>query len=286
MEINGILLALAAMAGWGILDFLIAHNVRKTEPVKAIFWMRATASLILLGIILLFERNSITMPSISPWLLLLIAGIINTTAWISFSTGLKKGKATLLAPIANSWALVTILIGLFVLHEKLLFEQFVLIGVILSGIILASVENTLWKKEKIEITGGVSNALLAMVCWGVYFILLSVFIKELGLLISLCILYVISALLLGIYATIKRISLIKNVHRDLLFTGTLDSMAFLVEGACLIFIPAVIAAPIITASPVITVLLAQLVFKDRIRKHQILGIVLIIVGIGALTSLG
>ncbi len=129
---------LIAMLGWGISLFLIV------PASKALGWFLPVLMLKLFGLLFLLSYAMLSRQSLrinfqsSLLTLLFFIGFLDMVAFFGYSFGVEGTHASIVAPIAASFPLVTIMLARVFLKEKLVPNQiFGIVGVI-TGLILIS----------------------------------------------------------------------------------------------------------------------------------------------------
>ncbi len=276
----GVLFGIIAMIGWGIADFLAAVAVRKTSVFKTFVWSQ------IIGLVLFFIAFSLffnfSLPSLSSIVWLLFAGFLGVISYLAYYKGLQVGKVPVVVPIASSWAAITVILGLVILHEALTKTQ--TIGVILAviGTVLVSfrLRDLLGLKLK-NLSIGVSYAVIAMLGWGVYFVPMKMLISELGWFLPIFFAKVISIFYLLPYLKLskKDVSFPKNALILVLLIGFLETMAFISFGMGINSAYVSIVSPVAATFPVITITLARLFLKETIDFNQVIGIFSVLTGL-------
>lgn len=127
---------LLAMILWGISFFVIVPVSQEVGWFLPIFLYRLFAIIFLW--IYIFITPLTFKVSFQPSLLsrLIPIGILDITAFFAYSLGVRSINASLVAPVAASFPLVTILLARIFLKEKILFNQAVGIAAVIAGVIL------------------------------------------------------------------------------------------------------------------------------------------------------
>jgi drug/metabolite transporter (DMT)-like permease len=95
-------------------------------------------AVVLTGLVMLVSRQDSTMEMVGlRWISL--AGLCDCLAFLAFNLGLRVAPVAVIAPIAGSFSLVTILLALVVSGERPALNQWIGIAAILVGIIIISV---------------------------------------------------------------------------------------------------------------------------------------------------
>lgn len=132
----GILGGLGAMIGFGFSDFFAAKAVRKINPVQTLFlsWF---ISLVVLAPFVLLNLSSL---SIDRLLLLKILFYSFNFALGNalFYRALEIGPVSITSPVSSSYPLIAVMVAVLFFAESLLLPQYLAIGLIIGGILLAS----------------------------------------------------------------------------------------------------------------------------------------------------
>ncbi|HCM51980.1 TPA: hypothetical protein DIS56_02500 [Candidatus Saccharibacteria bacterium] len=155
---------LLAMVMWGTSDWLAARNSRKNYSAFEInLAIQLPGLFIMLAIMFLTGQP---MPSLAHGLIITLAGLIFTGAYVSFIKALSIGEVGVVVPLASIFPLITI--GLSVLFLTINFTgwQYLAMMIIVAGVILLAIE-----KRHRNIPLRVQHraavfALLAALLWG------------------------------------------------------------------------------------------------------------------------
>ncbi len=136
-HVIGLKYAIITVFGWGIYFFLIAYLV------NAIGWVAASLFSLLATVIIMFIYAKFASIDIKfnikgRYILLLIA-ILNTIGFLSYSIGLTYNYVSVISPIIAAGPVITIMLALFLLKERLELSQKVGIIMVISGIILLAI---------------------------------------------------------------------------------------------------------------------------------------------------
>jgi len=136
---NGAKEGLIAMLGWGFALFLITPASRALGWFLPIFALRLFTLLFVAGYII-FSNQSFKINFQPPlFVLLSLIGLLDMGASFTYCFGVSKEYASIVAPIAASFPLVTILLAKIFLKEKLLPNQILGIISVIAGLILISI---------------------------------------------------------------------------------------------------------------------------------------------------
>src|SRR3989344_6906350 len=154
----GILAGLLSMVCWGTAIFLAALASRKFGNFLTLFWMQLFGFHVG-AVFFIFNFKSFAYFSIPQNIpLLLIVAMLQVIAYLAFYKGLEKAQVSLVSPIGAAWGLVTAVLGVIFLKEKLSGTQILSIGFIVVGILLLSINiNDFIKLKKINLLAGVKE---------------------------------------------------------------------------------------------------------------------------------
>ncbi len=121
----------------------LPFNKYLTENADLLFvnFLTRLFSLLILVFIAFFARKTLKLElkNNKDNLVLLSVGVLDVSALLSLSFGLSNGLAVIVAPISQSLSIVTILLAVIFLKEKLKINQIIGIVMTVSGIILLSI---------------------------------------------------------------------------------------------------------------------------------------------------
>lgn len=277
-----ILFALISYLGWGSGDIFGTIATRKLGPYSVSLWSNIIW-LIILAPIGVLTINELSSRSIFSLVFSFLLGIIGSViAFIAFYEALRIGPVSLVGTIVGSFAALTVILSIVFLGEKITIEQSISILIIFLGVILSSLNFAELMKRKFVLGRGTVLALVAMICWGVYWALIKIPVKEIGWFWPLYIGSLTSPLIF-IIAKFRKVKINSPIHNGgfrylfvsaLLLTIGGNTFNYAISKGLVS-----IVAPIAGSYPTLFVILAFLVFKDKITKQQILGIVTTLVGI-------
>lgn len=280
----GIIAGLISMFAWGCGDFLAAVSSRKIGNLHTLFWMYVT-SVSVTTIVFVAQLSTFSLQSVTPYLLLLLAvAAFQVMANVSFYKGLEIGQVSIVSPIASSFAVITVGLSIVFYREALTVRQFLAVALVLVGIVLVSLN---WRELKgiknLRAFKGFKEALIAMMGWGISLFLLVPASKALG---SFLPVYLFRAMALLMVAGVLRVNRVRYVPKanvrfliPSIFIGLFDVVAFVSYSAGVSGTYASIVAPISGAYTMVTMILARVIFKERMAVSQIFGVFAIITGI-------
>jgi drug/metabolite transporter (DMT)-like permease len=122
---RGILFALVAFVGVGIVNFLVALSSKKISPLIAI-WFPWTLSIVLCLCVVAWRRGTkhlINGLTRYPWLIIAMA-VFDTAAWCFYAFALKNGELGIITAITESYPVIAVVLGVTVGGEKIKMRQY------------------------------------------------------------------------------------------------------------------------------------------------------------------
>lgn len=282
-----ILFAIIAFVGWGSGDVFGGLVSRKIKGYSAAFWLYLFSFLIASFFVPMFWSE---LSGISPqmWLLILALNLIAPIPTVALFEGIRLGNASLAGTIAASFAALTVVLSVIFLNDKLSVIQAIPVVIIFIGLIMSSLNFKSLSIKSILADKGVIYGLVAMLLWGIFYTFIRIPIREVGwfwpsYLSSLSIPVIL------LYMRFKKIKLEKprgfkmtlfSLLNTILLTGGTYAYNFAVMKG-----QTAIVAPIAGSYPVLFVILSRFVFKDRLNKQQLVGILITVLGIVVLSVL-
>lgn len=135
----GVKEGIVAMLGWGISLFLIAIPSGELGWFLPTLVFRFLILVVLLVYILISSSKFFVAGKEFPWKLLLAIGIFDVAGFFSFSLGLVLANASIVAPIASAFALVSVFLAFVFLKEKFNKQKILGILFIVLGLVLISI---------------------------------------------------------------------------------------------------------------------------------------------------
>ncbi|HVF10867.1 MAG TPA: EamA family transporter [Abditibacteriaceae bacterium] len=304
----GILYGLLAAFFWGLADFLIAHLTRRVGTGRALLYAQVLS--LLAWVILLFtyadqtNADAGSTPLLSTiWLVTIVTGVFHVAGLALAYRAFEIGTVSLVSPIISGFAIVTALLALATGEHP---PALALAGALclIAGVTLATrtpSDPQASSAEKKATLAGVPEALGSAVAFGTMFWLFYFFVQpQLGYVWPLIVLKVMASgsSLLSVLAVRSKLeavaesppsettpppdgaSSLRTVGLLALGTALADTLAWMVY----IWGTATEYATVVTALAslfsVITILLAWLLLRERLARHQWVGVAIILMGIG------
>jgi drug/metabolite transporter (DMT)-like permease len=83
-------------------------------------------------------RSSIALPRGTVWWLLVVEGIVDTSAFIANNSGMKMGHVSVVTVLSSLYGAVTVLLGAIFVREHIARTQWCGIFLIFAGIVLVN----------------------------------------------------------------------------------------------------------------------------------------------------
>jgi drug/metabolite transporter (DMT)-like permease len=274
-------LGLAASLSWGASDFLGGLKTRTLELVAVLIVSQGVALLILAVATAVRGEGP---PSAESLAYAAAAGVGGVVGLGFFYRGLAVGTMSVVAPIAGLGAALPVAVGVASGDRPSALQS---AGVVLAltGVVLASREQTDVTKEGSGVAPGVGLAVLAALGFGAFLL----FMDSAGdgdVLWALLVARIASVALLTAAVIATRPSLPDpRAHLPaLVVVGVLDMAAnafyALAAGQGLLSVAAVLSS----LYPAGTIVLARLVLKERMRRSQGVGVALVLLAVGAIAA--
>jgi drug/metabolite transporter (DMT)-like permease len=282
---NGVLLALVAMFGWGFADFYAQRSARKVGNVTTLF------SGSLLGFIVLLPSSygQLDLLAGHPRLVLLIAigaAVAIFTALFSLEA-YRRGKLAVVEPIMGLELPFTVLLAVALYGEHLGVPQALAMTAIFLGVVLTAAAGGDLPSGKKMIERGALLGLVGVFGLGALNFLTAVISQEASPVLAVWSGRAVVCLVIGAYLVAKgRVRATFQAMREhpaLVFSvSALYLAAFMAYGTAVTLIPIAVATAISEGYIVLTVLLGVFFNKERLVRHQIFGAAISLAGILAL----
>jgi len=173
-----VLIGLLSMVTFGTSNALSKPLSKMVGPSQIIF-LRSLISVIILSVICIF-----TYKSLGSWQVILSAfalGLVGYLPVLAFTHGIKESPLGIIAPIAGSAPLITVILSFLFLGLALDVPQWVAIILIIVANIAVSVDVRNWRQSNfLKLSSGIPFALIAAFGWGIYSFILIPISQELG----------------------------------------------------------------------------------------------------------
>ena len=295
---NPISLALLSAALWGATDLVTTYVGRRIGSLRVVV-IAVSTSLVLAGGVAI-ARGALTQ-EYDPVIVgaTLLMGVGAGVSYIAVFTAFRLGPLSVVSPTISAYGALSAFLAALFLNEVLTTAHFLGVVAVGSGITLLGLRTTGSGRERRAslASPGVGFALIGLLFFAVITVLLTIPIKEYGWSTA------ITLSRIGNFATVwlilaivrsNRKALPRWVRTDLLGEGHVltrrglllaglvgigDTIAFFVFAAALEEGPTWAVSLLSSLGPIIVVLGGYIGYQERLRRPQILGLALILVGI-------
>ncbi len=279
-------LALLTFLGWGSGDVIGAITSRRIGALRASLTVSGGMCLV---VALLAPFMSTTHLHMDAILQSAGLGLFLSVAYLAFVEALRIGNPALVGTISGSFTALSVVLSLAFLHESLSTPQLLFIGVIVIGVIGASLDIRTLRERAVRLDRSIVLSFVTLVGWGVYFTFMKVPIREAGWYwptlissISGTLLYVVC------YAFHKQKPkevAWKTGVTPAFFTAIIGGGANVTYNIALSYGNVSVVSPIAGSYLVLFVVLASRVFKEPLNRQQTAGIAITLCGIVGLSIL-
>ena len=291
-------LALLSAALWGATDLGTTYVGRRIGSLRVIL-IAVSTSLVLAGGVAI-ARGALTQ-EYDPVIVgaTLLMGVGAGVSYIAVFTAFRLGPLSVVSPTISAYGALSAFLAALFLNEVLTTAHLLGVVAVGSGITLLGLRTTGSGRERRAslASPGVAFALIGLLFFAVITVLLTIPIKEYGWSTA------ITLSRIGNFATVwvilavvrsKRKALPRWVRTDLLgeghpltrrglllagIVGIGDTIAFFVFAAALEEGPTWAVSLLSSLGPIIVVLGGYIGYQERLRRPQILGLALILLGI-------
>ncbi len=243
------------------------------------------------GITIVVALTAAALPHITSslqWhqaLLALALGIAGYLPVLAFTHGLRRSPVGIMAPIAGTSSLVTILLAFIFLQVSLQPLQWLAIALVIGANIALSVDVKNWRQSRLlHAASGIPYAALAALGWGLFLFLLVPLSKSLGPWLAALLVELGVTLAAGLHIALRKQSVLFAdalrpavvVNGLLLAAGT---VAYTV-GVTYFNIP--IVAALSNATALVATICGIVLFHEKLHAKERIASVVMIAGIAAL----
>ena len=266
----------------GITSILAKCGIRKTDSNVATF-IRTIVVLLFSLLMVAIVGSFPTLKNLSAKtiLFLVLSGLSTGASWLCYFRALQKGNINKVVPIDKSSTVLTIILATIFLGESItLYKTLGIIAIGLGTLMMIEKKDT---ENKIEEKGWLFYAILSAVFASLTSILGKVGIEgvesNLGTAIRTVVVIVMSFVMVSVTGKVKDIKRIdKKELAFILLSGLSTGASWLFYYRALQDGEASIVVPIDKLSILVTIAFSYFVFKEKLGKKALIGLVLIVVG--------
>ena len=130
----GVWFALVAMTLLGGWSALMALATRTQDGLALVLLQRIVSAVILLAILVIRREGPLVLDRSTAWLVL-ATGALDTLANVLFVLGVQSGSASVVTTATGAYPIVTALLAIVLLRERLAPNQYVGVVVLIAGLV-------------------------------------------------------------------------------------------------------------------------------------------------------
>lgn len=267
----------------GVTSILAKCGIRKTDSTVATA-VRTIVVLIMSVIMVLIVGSGGGLTSISEksWLFLILSGIATGASWLCYFKALQNGDVNKVVPVDKSSTVLAMILALIFLNEQISVIKCIGLVAVAAGIFLMiekkKQQDAAWKSAK-----WLPYAVLSAVFAALTSILGKVGIEgvesNLGTAVRTAVVLVMAWMMVFVTGKAREVRNIPG--KELLFislSGLATGGSWLCYYKALQDGPASVVVPIDKLSILITVAFSWIVFKEKLSKRSLIGLVLLTAG--------
>ena len=274
-----ILFAASAAFCWAFSDLFATFSSKKNGWLPTVLTSQFVALMCYAATYFVFFRN-FDLDFYST-LLILICGSLSAMVLSNMYKGFEVGQLSIISPVVASFSVLTVLIDVIFLGQKLNELQFAGIIFVIIGAILASFKwNDLVKLNWRNASAGIKYALIAMVANAIYFVLVDILVHKMNFFLPFFFIRMVMVPIIFIIGSRKGFVLpAGKTIAWVIIVGILEFFGMISFGAGVSQNYGAIVAPIAASFPAISAVLAWIFLKERIEHNQKLGVLLAVIGV-------
>lgn len=282
MTTEGILAGFGVMISWGIADFIQSIPIRKIGTPKTIFIRNSLTILFVGAMALYFYFDKQIIIKVTDFLVIITSSIAYIFGYYMFMKGFEIGNVSLVSPIGSSYSIITVLLALLFLNEKLPAVKLSAICIMIIGVLLTSTD--IRKVKSITSQKGLKEALLSMLGLGIAFFILGFASKQMDIL-NIFIFASLSQAVLFIFLSLTKNGLVKMEEINFKISSIFIIHSLIVNMGWFFYIYGIgknlvsLVTPLSSLFPAITIILALIFYKEKLVMNQKAGIISILFGV-------
>lgn len=284
---NPLYFAFITYATWGLGDVFNAVAARSLGAERALLRVIIVSALLFLPLI---PSHTAELSGLTPWIALALIGLgsLQVIGNIALNKSLRLINAPLALTIFSSYSALIVILSVLFFHEPITISQIIYTMIIFAGIFLCTYVPT-HERQAPGHKKGVLLAILGLVSIGTFFTLVKPVIAVIGWFWPIYSVTLWIPVLLWLHRKEQKhdtgVSW-KSALTAVFFTALFLRLGDFSFNVALDSGLTAIVAPIAGAYPTLSVILAYFVFREKLTKRQIAGIILALIGIIALGFAG
>lgn len=274
----GILAAAIAMVCWGFGDFLIQKFARRIGDWESLFYISIFGTIVIFPFI--YGQLPALIGSMKEMALMLCTSVVLLIAALLDFEALKKGKIAVAEPVFVLEIPVAAVLAYLIIGEGLGLYQIMLIGGLIVGLAMVALRKVHLDRKK-WLEKGVALAILGSIFMGATNFLFGITARATSALLvnwsTSIFLTIVCLLYLAYNFKLHKLGLDGTKKTGLLLgLCAFDNAAWIAFAYATVLAPIAIAVSISQCFIIITVLLGIFVSREKLLRHQKVGIVLAI----------
>jgi uncharacterized membrane protein len=269
---------------WGFADYAAGICARRVGAVRTAFAMQAIGLVSLASALLVLGRWPTFETGMVPYAIGL--GALGVVSVAALYRGLAIGPVAVVAPVVASYVVITVILVVIFLGERLTTAQILAASVVFIGVVLTSTDARELRVTLGRPVPGVRIGLIATVGFGIWSAVFALATREYPWAAMIVLLRATSFVFIGSYIAAKRFDL--RVFRDrMTFTlgaivGIGDTLANVLFARGIESGYASLAATGTGMYPIVPAVLGMIALGERLAPNQLIGIGLLILGLAGL----
>ena len=284
----GILYAILSAVVFAISNVIMKHMTFKINKLSLMI-IRSMFTLITI-IPLLFFADFI-LPSFKESIIIVAIGLIGAVAYYYFIKAIELSNVSVISTITRTSTIITILLSIFFLDEKLNILQYIAILCVLFGIIFLTIDIRKLKSEQLlQEKKALFISLFVTFLWGIMYFLMKYSVNAVGSIytafyLEFFVFFFIALLLFkknNLILFKQSLVTVLNQKKLLIiifFIGLLTTLGSLFYSFAISLIYVSIAITLINMAPLVTAIVARIFINERLSTKQVIGIIITIVGV-------
>lgn len=278
-----VVFGLVSMLSYGLANAFSRALSQELGPPQMLFLRSWT----MISILLVASLPSLVIPH--DWRVVaatIALGMFGYLPVLAFTHGIKSSRIGIVAPIAGTSPLITVLLAFAFLGTAIHAGQWVAITMVALANIIVSVDIRNWRQSNaLQLSSGIPYAVFAAIGWGIFFFLLVPAATSLGpWLATLCVeLGVAIASGVHIWATRQPVAMRDALKPDVIMNGILICIGTLAFTVGVRYFNVGIVAALSNSTALVAAVLATYMFHERLNRTEkiagavmVLGVVIIV----------
>ncbi|HYV21196.1 MAG TPA: DMT family transporter [Candidatus Bathyarchaeia archaeon] len=281
---EALLFGAGAAVVWGFADYAAGICARRVGAVRTAFAMQSTGLVSFAVVMWILGRWPAFEPGMVPYAIAL--GLTGVIAVAALYRGLALGPVAVVAPVVASYVVITVILVVIFLGERLTLAQILAASLVFVGVVLTSTDARELRVTLGRPVPGVRIGLVATVGFGLWSAIFAIATRQYSWIAMVLLLRATSFVFIGAFVASRHIDLRVFRERIVLALGTtvgiLDTLANGLFARGIESGYASLAATGTGMYPIVPAVLGMLALGERIAPNQIVGIVVLVIGLATL----